>query len=279
MISTGDTFGVFQLEGSGFRRLVQEMRPNSFADLTALVALYRPGPMENIPAYLARKQGREPIQYLHERLAPILQETYGVMIYQEQVMMAARELAGFSLGQADVLRSAMGKKDKVKMAQAARQVHRRLRRRRHRPRQGGGAVRRHRPLRPVRLQQGALGGLRDGLLRDRVSEGQLPPRVHDVAAHPPAGQLQTGWRPRSSTARAAISRCSRPRSTSRGPTSRSAQQDKIRFGLAAIKNVGRERGRPHRDRAGARTDPSGRSTTCASGSPASPTSTRGSSTR
>ncbi|MGH7912448.1 MAG: DNA polymerase III subunit alpha, partial [Candidatus Dormibacteraceae bacterium] len=117
LVSSGDTFGVFQLESSGFRRLVQEMRPESFADLTAVVALYRPGPMENIPAYLARKQGREPIVYMHERLEPILRETYGVMIYQEQVMMAGRALAGFTLSEADVLRAAMGKKDKVKMAQ------------------------------------------------------------------------------------------------------------------------------------------------------------------
>jgi len=92
------------------------MRPQSFAEVSAVIALFRPGPMVNIPAYLARKQGREPIEYMHERLEPILRETYGVMIYQEQVMMAARELAGFSMSEADILRSAMGKKDKPKMA-------------------------------------------------------------------------------------------------------------------------------------------------------------------
>ncbi|MFZ0217630.1 MAG: DNA polymerase III subunit alpha [Candidatus Dormiibacterota bacterium] len=117
LVAAADTFGVFQLESSGFRRMLDEMRPHSFEDLTAAVALYRPGPMQNIPAYVARKQGREPIAYMHERLEPILRETYGVMIYQEQVMMAARALAGFSLGEADVLRSAMGKKNKEKMAQ------------------------------------------------------------------------------------------------------------------------------------------------------------------
>jgi DNA polymerase-3 subunit alpha len=117
LIANADTHGVFQLEGSGMRRMLLEMKPQSFADVTAAIALYRPGPMQNIPAYLARKQGREPIEYLHPGLEPILRDSYGVMIYQEQVMMAARELAGFTLSEADILRSAMGKKDKVKMAQ------------------------------------------------------------------------------------------------------------------------------------------------------------------
>jgi DNA polymerase-3 subunit alpha len=115
LLSSGDTHGVFQLEGAGMRRMVMDMRPQSFSDVAAAVALFRPGPMVNIPAYVARKQGREPIEYMHERLEPILRETYGVMIYQEQVMMAARELAGFSLSEADILRAAMGKKDKAKM--------------------------------------------------------------------------------------------------------------------------------------------------------------------
>jgi DNA polymerase-3 subunit alpha len=116
LLSTGDTHGVFQLEGAGMRRMLMDMRPQSFGDVSAAVALFRPGPMVNIPAFIARKQGREPIEYMHERLEPILRETYGVMIYQEQVMMAARELAGFSMSEADILRSAMGKKDKPKMA-------------------------------------------------------------------------------------------------------------------------------------------------------------------
>jgi DNA polymerase III subunit alpha len=116
LLAAGDTHGVFQLEGAGMRRMVMDMRPQSFGDVAAAVALFRPGPMVNIPAFIARKQGREPIEYMHERLEPILRETYGVMIYQEQVMMAARELAGFTMSEADILRAAMGKKDKVKMA-------------------------------------------------------------------------------------------------------------------------------------------------------------------
>src|SRR5437868_2115155 len=116
LISIGDTHGVFQLEGAGMRRMLMDMRPQSFEDVSAAIALFRPGPMVNIPAFIARKQGREPIEYMHERLEPILRETYGVMIYQEQVMMAARELAGFTMSEADILRAAMGKKDKAKMA-------------------------------------------------------------------------------------------------------------------------------------------------------------------
>ena len=116
LITNADTHGVFQLEGSGMRRMLQEMKPQSFTDITAAIALFRPGPMQFIPAYIARKQGREPIQYPHEKLEPILRDTYGVIIYQEQVMMAARELAGYTLSEADILRSAMGKKDKAKMA-------------------------------------------------------------------------------------------------------------------------------------------------------------------
>jgi DNA polymerase-3 subunit alpha len=117
LIAAADTQGVFQLDGAGMRRMLQEMKPQSFEDLTAANALFRPGPMQNIPSFLARKQGREPIEYLHPKLEPILRDSYGVMIYQEQVMMAARELAGFTLSEADILRSAMGKKDKAKMAQ------------------------------------------------------------------------------------------------------------------------------------------------------------------
>jgi DNA polymerase-3 subunit alpha len=117
LLAAADTHGVFQLEGAGMRRMLLDMRPQTFEDVAAAVALFRPGPMVNIPAFVARKQGRESIEYMHDRLEPILRDTYGVMIYQEQVMMAARELAGFSMSEADILRAAMGKKDKVKMAQ------------------------------------------------------------------------------------------------------------------------------------------------------------------
>ncbi|HET7338687.1 MAG TPA: DNA polymerase III subunit alpha, partial [Candidatus Dormibacteraeota bacterium] len=117
MISDGDTHGVFQLEGAGMRRTIMDMKPSRFEDIIVTIALFRPGPMQDIPAYIARKHGREPISYPHEWLQPILESTYGVFTYQEQVMEAARVLAGFKLSEADILRSAMGKKDRVKMAQ------------------------------------------------------------------------------------------------------------------------------------------------------------------
>jgi DNA polymerase-3 subunit alpha len=117
LLSNGDTHGVFQLEGAGMRRMLMDMKPSRFEDIIVAIALFRPGPMQDIPSYVGRKHGREPIVYPHQRMEPILKDTYGVMTYQEQVMMAARELAGFSLSEADILRAAMGKKDKVKMAQ------------------------------------------------------------------------------------------------------------------------------------------------------------------
>ena len=116
MLSRGESVGVFQLEGAGMRDLLRKMRPDHINDLVALVALYRPGPMDSIPKYIACKRGREQPDYLHPSLEPILAETFGVMTYQEDVMRIARELAGYSMGQADLLRRAMGKKIPAEMA-------------------------------------------------------------------------------------------------------------------------------------------------------------------
>ncbi len=116
MLARGDSVGVFQLEGQGMRDLLRRMKPDRIHDLIALVALYRPGPMDSIPKYIAVKNGREPPEYLHPALEPILKETFGVMTYQEDVMNIARELGGYSLGQADLLRRAMGKKIPAEMA-------------------------------------------------------------------------------------------------------------------------------------------------------------------
>ncbi|MBN9576857.1 MAG: DNA polymerase III subunit alpha [Alphaproteobacteria bacterium] len=116
MLSNGESVGVFQLEGAGMRDLMRKMQPDHINDLVALVALYRPGPMDSIPKYIACKRGREAPEYLHPALEPILKETFGVMTYQEDVMRIARELGGYSLGQADLLRRAMGKKIPSEMA-------------------------------------------------------------------------------------------------------------------------------------------------------------------
>ncbi|NBR40920.1 MAG: DNA polymerase III subunit alpha, partial [Alphaproteobacteria bacterium] len=116
MLGEGDTVGLFQLESSGMREVLKGLKPDRFEDIIAVVALYRPGPMENIPKYIARKHGREKVDYMHPLLEPVLDETYGIMIYQEQVQRAAQVLSGYSLGKADILRRAMGKKIASEMA-------------------------------------------------------------------------------------------------------------------------------------------------------------------
>ncbi|MFA6279193.1 MAG: DNA polymerase III subunit alpha [Bdellovibrionales bacterium] len=116
LMAKGDTMGVFQLESSGMRDVLRRMKPNRFEDIIALVALYRPGPMDNIPRYIKCKNGEEKPDYLHPLLEPILKDTFGIMIYQEQVMQSAQFLAGYSLGGADLLRRAMGKKKVEEMA-------------------------------------------------------------------------------------------------------------------------------------------------------------------
>ncbi len=115
MLTRGETVGVFQVESGGMRRALVDMKPDRFEDIIALVALFRPGPMANIPTYCLRKHGMEEPEYMHPRLEPILHETYGVITYQEQVMQIAQDLAGFSLGEADLLRRAMGKKIRSEM--------------------------------------------------------------------------------------------------------------------------------------------------------------------
>jgi DNA polymerase-3 subunit alpha len=115
MLSRAETTGVFQLESSGMRDLTRKSQPSNIEDIIAIVALYRPGPMENIPKYIASKKGEEKPEFLHDLVTPIVADTYGVIIYQEQVLQIAQVLAGYSLGEADILRKAMGKKIKEEM--------------------------------------------------------------------------------------------------------------------------------------------------------------------
>ena len=114
-LSTGNTTGLFQLESTGMRESIKQMKPNKFDDIIALVALYRPGPMSNIPIYNECKNGLRKPEYIHPALEPILKSTYGIIIYQEQVMQIAQTLAGFSAGEADILRRAMGKKKRAEL--------------------------------------------------------------------------------------------------------------------------------------------------------------------
>ncbi len=115
MLARAETVGVFQLESAGMQDVLRKLRPDAFEEIIAVVALYRPGPMDNIPSYIKRKHGEEEPDYLYPTLEGILKETFGIMIYQEQVMQIAQELSGYSLGAADLLRRAMGKKDKGEM--------------------------------------------------------------------------------------------------------------------------------------------------------------------
>ncbi len=128
LLSSAETSGIFQLEGSGMRRYIKELKPSSLGDIAAMIALYRPGPMEHITTFIEAKHGRQRITYPHEALRDILEETYGVIVYQDQVLLIAQTFAGYSLGEADTVRKAMGKKipavmrqEKAKFIQGAEQ--------------------------------------------------------------------------------------------------------------------------------------------------------------
>ena len=116
MFQDGKTEAVFQFESRGMQGMLRDAKPTRLEDLIALNALYRPGPMDLIPSFVARKHGREVVEYPHPLVADMLSETYGIMVYQEQVMQTAQILGGYSLGGADMLRRAMGKKDADEMA-------------------------------------------------------------------------------------------------------------------------------------------------------------------
>ncbi len=167
LMASGQTLGVFQLESQGMRDILRQLRPASVEEVTALISLYRPGPMESIPEYVDCKMGRRPVDVVHPLLEPVLKDTYGVIVYQEQVMQIAQILAGYSLGEADLLRRAMGKKKKEEMDQQRAAVPLRRRRARARIRPGQASVRPHGEVRGLRLQQGA----RRALCADRLSDG------------------------------------------------------------------------------------------------------------
>ena len=115
LFASGLTIGVFQFESSGMREFLKKLKPTGIGDLIAMNALYRPGPMSNIDNFISRKHGKKRIDYIHSSLVPILEETYGIIVYQEQVMQIAHDIAGFTLGEADIMRRAMGKKNKKLM--------------------------------------------------------------------------------------------------------------------------------------------------------------------
>ena len=198
MLSRGEVVGVFQVESAGMRKALIGMKPDRIEDIIALVALYRPGPMENIPTYNARKHREEEIASIHPKIDHLVAETQGVIVYQEQVMQIAQELAGYSLGEADLLRRAMGKKIRAEMDQQRERFVTGRRRARGQQAAGRFHLRAAGQVRRLRLQQEPCGGLCDRLLPDRVSEGALSgriPRGVDDARHVQhrqAGRLPAG---------------------------------------------------------------------------------------
>ncbi len=224
--------------------MLKDAQPDRFEDIIALVALYRPGPMDLIPSFCARKHGREVVEYPDPRVEPILKETYGIMVYQEQVMQMAQIIGGYSLGGADLLRRAMGKKKAEEMAEHRAIVprgrgeewpHRRESRRNLRL---DGEVRR------LRLQQVARGRLCAARVLHRVAEGAPSGRIHGseyVARH---GRHRQGRRLSQRSARARPDRAAAGRQlvtlscSMRSTRTGTPRSNTIRYGLGAVKGVG-----------------------------------------
>ena len=194
LLNKAETLGVFQLESGGMRDLCRKFQISSVEHITALIALYRPGPMELIPEFIKRRHGEVKIEYEHPLLEPISKETYGILIYQEQVMQAAQILAGFTLGAADILRRAMGKKKVEEMAKQREKFVKGCAEKNKIPgREGEPDFRLARKIRRLRLQQIARRRLRHRRVSDRVSEGELSRGVflrHDDERHGEHGKIE-----------------------------------------------------------------------------------------
>ena len=181
MMARGDSIGVFQFESEGMREALKKVGPTEFEDLVALVALYRPGAMDQIPAYARGKRNPDSISYIDDRLRPITDSTKGVILYQEQAMQIAKQLAGFSGPQADDLRKAIGKKNREAMALLEPKFFEGCKASGTALRRDRDAVGDQREVRRLLVQQVPRRLLRADLLPDRVAEGQLPGRVHGGA--------------------------------------------------------------------------------------------------
>ena len=179
------TSGVFQFESGGMRDVLRRYKPTSVEDLTALNALYRPGPIQGgmIDDFIERKWGRRPVEYLLPELETLLKETLGVIVYQEQVMQISSVIAGYSLGGADLLRRAMGKKNMEEMAKQRDLFMAGAAERKHPKEKAGQLFDLMAPVRRLRLQQVPLRRLRPARLPHRLAQNPLPGRVHGRAAH------------------------------------------------------------------------------------------------
>ena len=194
LLGRGDTIGVFQLESPPMRQLLRAMTPNSFDDVGALIALYRPGPMSaNMHYdYADRKNGRKPVEYFHDDAAELLHDTFGLMIYQESVIRVAQKFAGYSLAEGDLLRKSMGKKSREVMAKRTGATSRRAASATDTAAPRQVAVRHHRALRRLCLQQEPQLRLRAGHIPDRLSQGALSGRVLRLPAHERQEQPRQG---------------------------------------------------------------------------------------
>ena len=235
----GRTAGVFQFESPLATDTLRAMKCDRFDDLVASNALLRPGPLDAgmHTVFIRRKLGQEKVTYPHPSLKEVLEPTYGVITYQEQVMRIANVLAGFSLAEADVLRKAVGKKDAELIKKELGKFVERAMALGHPKKLVGRARGADRDLRPLRLQQVALGGLLGPVLPDRVAQGPLPRRVHGGAAVVGNRQHRQGGAVHQRGARA------RPRGAAAGRERVGLQvhrggDQRIRFGLGAVRNVG-----------------------------------------
>jgi DNA polymerase-3 subunit alpha len=252
MLSDAKTFGVFQLESSGMRDALRGLKPEQLEDLIAMVSLYRPGPMELIPDFIQRKHGRSKITYEHPAMEKFTRETYGIMVYQEQIMQIASEMAGFTMGEADILRRAMGKKDRELMAKQREKFIVGLPRAQHRPREGRARLGADGEVRGLRIQQIARRGVRARRLSDRVLQGELSGRVHGGAAHVGNGRHRQDREVHRRVSRDGPSRWCRPTSTSRPcssawpaiPCVSAGRDQERRRGRDAVDPQGAERRRP-----------------------------------
>jgi DNA polymerase-3 subunit alpha len=236
----GDTTGVFQLESSGMKELLTRMKPEAFEDIIALVALYRPGPLESgmVTDYVDCKHGRKKVVYPLPQLEKVLKETYGVIVYQEQVQEIARVLAGYSLGEGDILRRAMGKKVKEVMDEQRRYASWTAPRKTASIPKRPPYLRPHGQVRGLRLQQIPQRGLRPHRLADRLYEGPLSPGVHGRGFDQRGEQHRQGDGPYRRVPRARSYRAAAGYQPVGQDVHGAQRSGAIRFGLAAVKNVG-----------------------------------------
>ena len=192
LLSSGDTNDLFQLESAGMQRYIKELKPSSLSDISAMIALYRPGPMENIDTFIDAKFGRVPITYPHPSLKDLLDETYGIIVYQDQVLLILQQFAGYSLGAADIVRKAMGKKIPELMAQERDRFVEGARNKGFDEKVAVDIFDLIEPFAGYAFNKGPQRQLCAHLLLDGLFQGPLSPGIHGVRPQFPQGQPRQG---------------------------------------------------------------------------------------